>query len=49
MKKNGCYAVNGLYHVAQKGKEVIENNEPLLLSSKQDQGIRTKPSSTPIY
>lgn len=47
IKKNGYYAVNGIYHVGQKGKEVIENNEPLLLPSKQDQRIRSKSSKTP--
>ena len=31
IKKSGFYAVNGIYHAAQKGKEAVEKNECILL------------------
>ena len=31
IKKSGFYAVHGIYHVSQKGKEAVDKDEPVIL------------------
>ena len=40
IKKNGFYAVYGIYHVSHKGIEFVKSNEPLLLPNIQGEGLK---------
>lgn len=38
IKSNGLYAVNGVYYVSSKGREVVGSNDPVLLPKTEERG-----------